>query len=247
MDSKTINVSKDLDCGDTLESNGSTIKENNITDKPHEIPMGTLVEVDLCDSPYHGTKAFIVDQTRDCNGNPTYSIGLKDYQKDLVETSSFRDSWLNLVKSSCWAGFHQNSLIRLDGTIKVVIGTSGLQLSVEAIKMCIKEGATGITIDDLDGDVYKLDEFPNDVGDGYYQGYVTFQLLKDNKVYTFASYNDEHRADPILVNIVEKLGESANFSYSKAKIIEIPNDVKWHIHECEDGSEYIRENSRTWE
>jgi hypothetical protein len=51
---------------------------------------------------------------------------------------------------------------------------------------------------------------------------------------------------PHLVQVVEQLGESANSRYSELKVVEIPDDVQWHI--CEyDGREHIAENHRTWE
>jgi hypothetical protein len=53
------------------------------------------------------------------------------------------------------------------------------------------------------------------------------------------------RDDAILVQIVEQLGESANTSYSALKVVEIPDDVEWHI-ESYDGLEHIAENHRTW-
>ena len=54
------------------------------------------------------------------------------------------------------------------------------------------------------------------------------------------------RDDPNLVKVVQELGEAAETPYSELKIVDIPNDVKWHIHEY-DGLEYVAENHRTWE
>lgn len=54
-----------------------------------------------------------------------------------------------------------------------------------------------------------------------------------------------NRADKDLVDIVEQLGEKANGWAAKLKVIEIPDNVKWHIHEY-DGSEYVAEDHRTW-
>ncbi len=57
--------------------------------------------------------------------------------------------------------------------------------------------------------------------------------------------NDIERNDPILVSIIEQLGIVANVQYSKLKIVDIPDDVKWDIHEY-DGMEWIAEIHRTW-
>ena len=54
------------------------------------------------------------------------------------------------------------------------------------------------------------------------------------------------RDDPILIQVVEELGETANGRCASLKIIEIPDDVEWTIGEY-DGQEWIAEKHRTWE
>ena len=69
----------------------------------------------------------------------------------------------------------------------------------------------------------------------------------DNKCcYDFDRSNDKHRSDTLLIKIVEELGEAANGVHSRLKIVDIPDDVDWHIVENNDGSEYVAENHRTW-
>ena len=53
------------------------------------------------------------------------------------------------------------------------------------------------------------------------------------------------RNDPVLVEVVEQLGDLANGYYSKLKIVEIPDDVKWYIHDY-DGLEEVNECHRSW-
>ena len=53
------------------------------------------------------------------------------------------------------------------------------------------------------------------------------------------------RNDPILVEVVEQLGEAANGDYAELKVIEIPDDVQWTVEEY-DGAEWIAEKHRTW-
>jgi hypothetical protein len=53
------------------------------------------------------------------------------------------------------------------------------------------------------------------------------------------------RNNPILVEIVEQLGEAANTRFSELKVVEIPDDVRWQIEE-HDGNEWIAEKHRTW-
>lgn len=58
-------------------------------------------------------------------------------------------------------------------------------------------------------------------------------------------YLDIERDDPYLVKIVNEMGEKANDSCSKLKVVKIPADVNWIIQEY-DGIEWIAEEHRTW-
>jgi hypothetical protein len=55
----------------------------------------------------------------------------------------------------------------------------------------------------------------------------------------------QNRADVDLIAVIEEMGGKANSQYSDIAIVEIPDDVKWHIHEY-DGLEHIAEDHRTW-
>lgn len=54
------------------------------------------------------------------------------------------------------------------------------------------------------------------------------------------------RNNPILVEIVEQLGEAADGNYAELKVVEIPDDVQWQIDEY-DGNEWVAEKHRTWD
>lgn len=56
---------------------------------------------------------------------------------------------------------------------------------------------------------------------------------------------DIERNDPILVEVVETLGEKASGSCAYLQITEIPDDVKFDIQEY-DGQEWVAETHRTW-
>lgn len=58
-------------------------------------------------------------------------------------------------------------------------------------------------------------------------------------------FNHELRAAAALVAVVEELGERANGQYADLKVVEIPDDVVWEIHEY-DGNEWVAEAHRTW-
>ena len=54
------------------------------------------------------------------------------------------------------------------------------------------------------------------------------------------------RNDPVLVQVVEELGDKANGNYAELKVVEIPDDVEYFIEEY-DGLEHIAEVHRTWD
>ena len=71
--------------------------------------------------------------------------------------------------------------------------------------------------------------------------YYKDEVKKENVFYD----NDIQRDDPILIQVVEELGDEASNRFSKLKIVEIPDDVQWEIEEY-DGREWVAEVHRTW-
>jgi hypothetical protein len=70
--------------------------------------------------------------------------------------------------------------------------------------------------------------------------------LFNERAGTVISYErDIERNNPILVEIVEQLGESAHGGFAELKVVEIPDDVQWQIEEY-DGNEWVAEKHRTW-
>jgi hypothetical protein len=68
-----------------------------------------------------------------------------------------------------------------------------------------------------------------------------------NEKYREQTFHDSdlERNDPVLVQVVEELGEDANGAHAELKIVEIPDDVEWQIDEY-DGVEWVAEKHRTW-
>jgi len=77
---------------------------------------------------------------------------------------------------------------------------------------------------------------------GSSNGFI-FMKSDDKKECYFES--EIERNDPVLVQIVEEMGDEANGNYSSLKIVEIPDDVKWYIGEY-DGMESVHEEHRIW-
>lgn len=57
---------------------------------------------------------------------------------------------------------------------------------------------------------------------------------------------DIARDDPVLVELVQELGQSAWGAHAKLKIVRIPADVIWQIEEY-DGMEWVAEQHRRWD
>ena len=74
---------------------------------------------------------------------------------------------------------------------------------------------------------------------------VTFYYKESIDNYNLFDEYALPRDDSDLVQVVKELGEKANNRFSSLKIVNIPDDVKWHINEY-DGKEHIAEDHRTW-
>lgn len=64
--------------------------------------------------------------------------------------------------------------------------------------------------------------------------------------------NDQHwdgskikRDDPVLVSIVQEMGEAADGPLAILRVVQLPADVDWQIEEY-DGQEWVAERHRTW-
>jgi len=56
---------------------------------------------------------------------------------------------------------------------------------------------------------------------------------------------NQNRSDPDLIAVIEEMGRAADGWASELKIVEVPDDADWHIHEY-DGMEHVAEDHRTW-
>lgn len=53
------------------------------------------------------------------------------------------------------------------------------------------------------------------------------------------------RSDPDLIAVLEEMGKEAWGWAAEIAIVDVPDDVKWHVEEY-DGLEHIAEDHRTW-
>ena len=142
--------------------------------------------------------------------------------------------------------------------MKVIINVcyGGFGLSSEAVKRAAQEGAkcvSAIPVDQWFGDEWpdKIDEFTKDLGDGYSCRDTSWGediLYRKGMIYTIKDTFDnknEIRSDPVLVRIVEEMGEAASGYLGELKVVEIPDGTDFVISEY-DGWEHIAESHLTW-
>lgn len=129
-------------------------------------------------------------------------------------------------------------------TKKIIINCQygGFSLSDAAIREYYKRKNIPVfTISGSYGFIHYYDELPP-------EGYNVDETNTEHNDWSNAHYLSDRnipRDDPILVSVVEDLGEAANGSYATLKVVEIPDDAEWEIAEY-DGYEHVAEKHRTW-
>jgi hypothetical protein len=138
--------------------------------------------------------------------------------------------------------------------INVAHGSFGL--SPEAIKLYFKKVGKPCYFFELSykskEEKYEMTYTPTDTPTGALR-WTVFTIpdpsanLKEAYKHHFTDSFRDDRANKFLVETIEELGsKAASGPFAKLKIVEVPDDVKWHIAEF-DGWEWVAENHRTWE
>ncbi len=63
--------------------------------------------------------------------------------------------------------------------------------------------------------------------------------------YWDAFIDRENRNHPLLIQVVEELGDKASSKYSELEVVEVPDGIEYEIGDY-DGIETIREKHRSW-
>lgn len=91
------------------------------------------------------------------------------------------------------------------------------------------------------------DQRPRELSPGEWQNMSLEAHTAYSDAYSVVSLSpyDLNRDDPVLVQVVEELGNTASNPYCSLKVVEIPDDVEWEINEY-NGIEHVAEKHRTW-
>lgn len=128
--------------------------------------------------------------------------------------------------------------------MKVVINTTigGFSLSIEATRLAYERGMKDLAFKD---EVKKedLDRWRKYTKSG--EIHSCLPLSDDLKF--MLNDRTEDRSNPILIQIIEEMGEKANGLHAILKIVDIPDDIEYNVCEADDGREWIAEKHRIWE
>ncbi len=72
-----------------------------------------------------------------------------------------------------------------------------------------------------------------------------YQRMQESDLFSNMNHVRYERNEPLLIQVVEELGEEAGGRCAKLKIIEIPDGVEYEVDEY-DGLETVREKHRSW-
>jgi len=135
---------------------------------------------------------------------------------------------------------------------KIVINTgTGFDLTHKAVMRYAELKGIKLTAYKYNHDknLHEKCEDPDSLPD-MFEGFIVYFIntvaeiipYEHNPKLFFSIYNID-RTDPALIQAVEELKDSEHLDL---KIVEIPDDVKWEIHEDEMGPECVKEVSRCW-
>ncbi len=96
-----------------------------------------------------------------------------------------------------------------------------------------------------DGEVIFDRELTPPGGDSFNDIYHKFKGKSRFSVRYWDTWTRDKRSHPLILRVVEELGEEANGECAELAIVEIPDGIEFEIGEY-DGIEHIAEKHRTW-
>ena len=136
---------------------------------------------------------------------------------------------------------------------KAVINKSigGFKLSSLAVKWLLEHRSLFVydagSLEEWNKEWSDISRFDSDLGDGVMGNTRDDGLItKDGRVYSYDGYS-KSRFDPLLVQVVEEMGDKAAVEHCRLKVVEIPDDVEVELEDCDSGEEWFREVSRVYD
>ena len=94
------------------------------------------------------------------------------------------------------------------------------------------------------GIAFEKEQDPNK-GILFSSDYYKEGMCGDDEGYLSYYEFSQDRSDPDLIAVIEEMGEKSWGFAAEIAIVDVPDDVKWHIDEY-DGLEHVAEDHRTW-
>lgn len=143
---------------------------------------------------------------------------------------------MKIAVNKCWGGF-------------------SLSKEAQALYMEMKYGVDNVhyyTLDNYSGKKSNKEDFikQGDADDIYITTTDCGEEFDDYSslnIDWFEEYNDsiEFRSDPVLIKVLEELGDDANGHSAAIEIVDVPDDANVYIDNY-DGLETVREKHRRW-
>jgi len=96
-----------------------------------------------------------------------------------------------------------------------------------------------------DGEVIFDKELTPPGADTFNDIYWKFRDAKVADRYWDAGWLTNNRSHPLLLRLLDEMGDAANGRHAKLRVVEIPDGIEYDIEEY-DGREHIAESHRTW-
>lgn len=137
---------------------------------------------------------------------------------------------MKVILNKCYGGFSVSQ-----EAYELYAKKKGIELF--AYKWDFKNGKPIYRKTDMSSSIFTI-TFTKDFGD-------CIEFSNNNSEKYCLSLRDNHREDPVLIEVVEELGERANSPFAKLVVVDIPDGMEYEIDDY-DGFETLHQKVETW-
>lgn len=137
---------------------------------------------------------------------------------------------MKVILNKCYGGFSVSQ-----EAYELYAKKKGIELF--AYKLDFKNGKPIYRKTDMGSSIFTI-TFTKDFGD-------CIEFSNNNSEKCCLSLRDNHREDPVLIEVVEELGERANSPFAKLVVVDIPDGMEYEIDDY-DGFETLHQKVETW-